>query len=93
MAIALITGLDGFTGRYLSAELRRSGHEAVGLGAAGVLPGAPFECDLNDRVKLTNAVRLLQPNVVVHLAAVSSVAFGDVETMYRTNVVGTRNLS
>jgi GDP-6-deoxy-D-talose 4-dehydrogenase len=93
MTTVLVTGLTGFTGQYLSAELRRSGHEAVGLSAGqDDAPDVPFACDLNDRAKLTEAVQLLQPNVVVHLAAVSSVGFGDVEAMYRTNVVGARNL-
>jgi GDP-6-deoxy-D-talose 4-dehydrogenase len=92
MATVLVTGLDGFTGRYLAADLRKAGYEVVGLGAVSDSAGSPFGCDLNDRVKLTRIVQTLQPNVVVHLAAISFVAFGDVATMYGTNVVGTRNL-
>jgi nucleoside-diphosphate-sugar epimerase len=30
MPRAFITGLDGFTGRYLAAELRQAGYEVTG---------------------------------------------------------------
>ncbi|MET3550417.1 nucleoside-diphosphate-sugar epimerase [Burkholderia sp. 567] len=34
----------------------------------------------------------MQPDIVAHLAAVSFVAHGDADAIYRTNVVGSRNL-
>ena len=48
--------------------------------------------NLCDRAELGRAVAEIKPDVVAHLAAISFVAHGDVEAIYRTNVVGTRNL-
>ena len=93
MARALITGISGFTGQHLAAELAAAGHEVLGLTHLGGRVGPhTLACDLTDAAALNAAVRQLQPDVVVHLAAISFVAHGDVDAIYRTNVVGTRNL-
>jgi len=93
MARALITGISGFTGQHLANELSRAGHEVVGLTHVGGTTGpGTLACDLIDAAGLNAAVQQLQPEVVVHLAAISFVAHGDVDAVYRTNVVGTRNL-
>lgn len=94
MRKALITGLGGFTGRYLAAELVAAGYEVAGL-EAFAQPDCAFEmhvCNLSDRASLAEVVNLVQPDVVAHLAAISFVAHGDADEIYRTNVVGTRNL-
>ena len=93
----LITGADGFTGRYLANELNGAGYELHGL-VHGSVAGAVsclallHVCDLNDVVSLTAIVKEVQPHKVVHLGAIAFVSHGDVDSMYRTNVVGTRNL-
>ena len=102
MARALITGIEGFTGSYLVAELRLAGYDIFGLafGAAGnITQGAAgggteeiIGCDLNDIASVESAVSDVQPDVIVHLAGISFVAHGDVDAIYRTNIVGTRNL-
>ena len=97
MSKILITGADGFTGRYLAIELERAGHEVHGLvrnqvsgGVAGA--SALHVADLSDAAGLAAALREVQPDKVVHLAAIAFVAHGHVEAIYRTNLVGTRNL-
>ncbi|MFC0167166.1 GDP-mannose 4,6-dehydratase [Pseudoduganella danionis] len=90
---ALITGLSGFTGHYVAEELRAAGYQVYGT----VTPGrtaaeGEFSVDLNDRAALAQVVQQVQPDVVVHLAAIAFVAHGDVEQIYRVNVMGTRNL-
>ena len=97
MSKILVTGADGFTGRYLATELQRSGHEVHGLvrkPVAGSVAGvnALHVADLSDAAGLAAVVREVQPDKVVHLAAIAFVAHGDVEAIYRTNLVGTRNL-
>jgi nucleoside-diphosphate-sugar epimerase len=90
---ALITGLRGFTGYYVAAELTAAGYRVFGT----VLPGEEtgpdiFEIDLRDRAAVAAMVEQVQPDVVVHLAGIAFVAHSDAEMMYRVNVAGTRNL-
>ncbi|MYM69965.1 NAD-dependent epimerase/dehydratase family protein [Pseudoduganella sp. FT55W] len=90
---ALITGLSGFTGHYVAQELRDAGYEVFGTITPGHAPGAnEYAVDLNDRAGLAAVVQEVQPDVVAHLAAIAFVAHGDVDQIYRVNVVGTRNL-
>ena len=90
---ALVTGLGGFTGRYLANELESAGYRVFGT-AHGSEPLGPdmFAVELGNREDLRRVVADVQPDVVAHLAAISFVAHGDAEAIYRVNVVGTRNL-
>ncbi|WP_024815708.1 GDP-mannose 4,6-dehydratase [Acidovorax sp. JHL-3] len=98
MSKILVTGADGFTGRYLAAELQRAGYEVHGLVhnpvASGKVAGvsALHIADLSDAAGLAAVVNEVQPDKVVHLAAIAFVAHGDIEAIYRTNLVGTRHL-
>lgn len=94
----LVTGIRGFTGTHLQPALEAQGLEVHGIVApsaqASEAPGSPREhvVDLLDRTTLERVVAAVQPRYVVHLAAVSFVAHGDVDAIYRINIVGTRNL-
>lgn len=90
---ALITGLLGFTGRYLARELEAAGYVVFGT-AHGSEPSGKniFSVDLCDRKRVAEVVSAVCPDVVAHLAAISFVQHGDVEMIYRVNVVGSRNL-
>jgi nucleoside-diphosphate-sugar epimerase len=87
---ALITGRSGFTGRYVACELESAGYEVFGL--TRCVDDQEVPVDLLDREALREAVAAIAPTVVLHLAAIAFVAHGDVDAMYRVNVVGTRNL-
>ena len=90
---ALITGLGGFTGDYLAQSLRAAGYRVFGTAHGAEAAGADmYRVDLCDRTALAQVVADVQPDVVAHLAAIAFVAHGDVDAIYRTNVVGTRNL-
>lgn len=91
----LITGADGFTGQFVAQQLKETGAEVVGLvHRLHQLPvvDSVFEADLLDRARLHLLLQEINPDYVVHLAAISFVAHGDVDAIYQTNVVGTRNL-
>ena len=94
---ALVTGIQGFTGRYLAAELIAAGYSVYGVvhmhdGAPVTGVVAEHACDLRDPAGLARLVETVQPDVVAHLAAIAFVGHGDVDAMYGTNLIGTRNL-
>lgn len=88
--VALVTGSQGFTGGYVTAELQAAGYEVVGISHEPA--EAVLVADLCDRDAMKRAIVQMQPDVVVHLAAIAFVAHGDVDAIYRTNIIGTRNL-
>lgn len=90
---ALLTGYNGFTGQYVTRELEAAGYTVVGLAHDGdpPVPGV-LRADLLDRAAIRRAVAEARADVVLHLAAISFVAHGNVDEIYRVNVVGTRNL-
>lgn len=92
----IITGAAGFTGRYVADLLLSQDHEVHGLvhSRAGEPTGnvVLHEADLADADAVEAVVRAVEPDHVVHLAAIAFVAHDDVEELYRSNVVGTRTL-
>ncbi|MBE1159197.1 NAD-dependent epimerase/dehydratase family protein [Dyella acidiphila] len=90
---ALITGANGFTGRYVVSELEAAGYQVIGLSHGNGQGGREdVQADVLDRQALRDAVASISPDVVLHLAGISFVAHGDVDEIYRVNVTGTRNL-
>lgn len=89
---ALVTGIEGFTGPYMAAELARLGYAVHGLSRAGTSGPSTSIVDLLDRDALGDVVQRIRPDVVVHLAGISHVAHRDVSAIYQANIVGTRNL-
>lgn len=97
---AFVTGLTGFTGRYLAQRLHAAGYEVWGT----VAPGAPhvddpafaactlLPVDLLDANALRAAAADARPDAVVHLAARAHVAQDEPSLTYAVNITGTRNL-
>lgn len=75
----LITGASGFAGGHLARECVSAGDEVVGISRGGTVPDDIAEAvegrsvDLLDGDALTAVVRSVRPEVVYHLAALSSV--------------------
>jgi nucleoside-diphosphate-sugar epimerase len=76
-----LTGAEGFTGRHFSERAAAARHEVV-----------PMQADLTNREALEREVLAVEPEVVVHLAAISFVGHADSSAFYAVNVVGTTNL-
>ena len=81
----MVTGASGFVGRRLLSRLLRAGHDAIGIDR---------EVDIRDASAMTARVAAVQPDAVIHLAALSSVAHSlrAPEDCYRVNFLGTRAL-
>ncbi|CAM8629982.1 MULTISPECIES: NAD-dependent epimerase/dehydratase family protein [Sphingobium] len=97
MSKVLITGCGGFTGRHLADAMAANGHEVHALvheGENRLIPSAQalHRCDVTDQAALSRLVRTISPDQVVHLAAISFAPHDDLAEMYRTNILGTRNL-
>ena len=97
MTRTLVTGAAGFTGQYVARILAERGHEVHALvhdAHDGPIAGVAhaYQANLTDLDALTRIMGEVRPDHVVHLAAIAFVAHDDVEQMYRTNVVGTRQL-
>jgi nucleoside-diphosphate-sugar epimerase len=93
----LITGVAGFTGRFLAQTMHRAGYEIHGL--VHLMPATPVGgvqslhvADLTDAAQLAAVVQHVQPNKVAHLAGIAFVAHGVADAIYSTNLMGTRNL-
>ncbi len=88
----LVTGIHGFTGRYMQAELVAAGYTVVGLGATPGFESNYRQVDLMNADVLKRELQKLQPDFVVHLAALAFVGHGDANAFYQVNLLGARNL-
>ena len=97
---AFVTGLTGFTGRYMAQQLEAAGYDVWGTVAPGAArPDDPafanctlLPVDLLDAQAMRAAATDARPDAVVHLAARAHVAQDEPSQTYAVNIVGTRNL-
>lgn len=100
MSRVLVTGVDGFTGRYLAPQLTAAGHEVHGLVQQQPAAGTPLPegvhalhaSDLLDSEGLQRVAAAVRPDKVAHLAGIALVSHRDVGLIYRVNLIGTRML-
>ena len=92
MQTVLITGLRGFTGHYLATALRTRGTRVLGLVQEAPQGADEIACDLTDAPAVREAVALVRPTHVAHLAALAFVGHGDARAFYDVNLFGTLNL-
>lgn len=88
----LITGAQGFTGHYMATELRNHGYSVSGVGSQPGNSPDYYQADLADAEALKACLAEVQPDVIIHLAAVAFVGHGDANAFYQVNLIGTRNL-
>ncbi|ELY2010968.1 GDP-mannose 4,6-dehydratase [Flavobacterium psychrophilum] len=88
-----ITGINGFTGIYLSKYFADKNFEVFGLANSNKSKNPNiFICNLLEKEKLSAIIKEIQPSIVIHLAAISFVGHENLNEMYDVNVIGTQNL-
>ena len=94
----LIFGSSGFVGRYLAREFSDNGYSVYGAdiidsGSCASLSGF-FPVDLLDYDAVEGLIRDISPDMLVNLAAISSVgmSWSIPQTTIRINVIGTLNI-
>lgn len=92
----LVTGASGFTGRHFITQAQLLGHECVALSSNRkgnkLKHISTLYANLTDKVSLERALGNEEFDAIVHLAAISFVAHGDIDEIYTTNLLGTTNL-
>jgi GDP-4-dehydro-6-deoxy-D-mannose reductase len=98
----LVTGADGFVGRHLLPALHRAIPSAILIAAnrtarheTGVSANLTVHLDLFDLDSVDQAIRTVQPDGLVHLAAQAEVpaSFANPGMTWRTNLSGTLSLA
>lgn len=92
-ARTLITGVGGFTGRWLAESLRADGADVVGLGRSPTTTAAVvgyYACDVTVAEAVREVIEEVRPSRVYHLAACTPAA--SAESLHATIVDGFRNL-
>lgn len=100
MVRVLVTGVTGFHGFHVAMRLAEKGYDVYGLvrhtSQGKKVPDniKVVEGDLTDPTSLIEAVRSVEPEIVVHLAALTPVSksFDQPDVYAMTNYVGTVNL-
>lgn len=90
----LVTGGSGFIGRHVLAYLEKRGYACYSvdlLPCPVPISGEAIEIDMVERQGLSEFIQRVQPQFVIHLAALASFAVDD-ESLYKNNVLATENL-
>jgi GDP-6-deoxy-D-talose 4-dehydrogenase len=87
----LLTGIDGFTGKYVALELEAKGYQVIGLVYKNA-SNNQVACDLTDKTAVLVCLEQVKPDFVIHLAALSFVGHDDQKAFYDVNVFGALNI-
>ncbi len=94
---ALITGINGFVGGHLSSFLIKKGYTVFGTDHSGnnLISGVKtFNIDVTDTEGIFSLVKEVKPDLIFHLAAISSIKTckDNPELTKKVNVGGTDNI-
>jgi len=87
----LVTGSEGFTGRYVVQTFREHGYQVVGLVHRNPRKGE-IACDLLDKKELRLVLKEVHPDGIIHLAALAFVGEEEATAFYGVNIFGALNI-
>lgn len=92
----LVTGADGFAGRFVVEELKQNGHTPLKCLYPENVNGGPggYVCDIRNRDEVGRLVRNLQPDACIHLAGLAFVplSWENPALVLEVNLMGTIHL-
>lgn len=94
----LIVGIGGFVGQYLKDEFVGQGYEVLGtdieVDLAKKLDVPVYKADILDENEITELIKKTSPNIIVNLAAISSVgqSWKNPKQAALVNVIGSLNI-
>jgi GDP-6-deoxy-D-talose 4-dehydrogenase len=91
MAKIFITGISGFIGSELARQMSRAGHTVTGSSFTAASQNH-IKCDIRKSEEILAAIAGVQPDIIIHAAALSSVTLGRTMDYYESNVLGTENV-
>lgn len=86
----LITGIKSFTGKHLESLLASNNYNVNGTCLSK--DNNYFSCDITNLQNVNDVINKYRPNIIIHLAAITYVAHSNIEEIYNTNIVGTKNI-
>jgi len=91
MKKVLITGIDSFTGKHLSASLLDIGYDVYGT---SLLESGDkkYQCDITKKEDVFDVIKATQPDFFIHLCGISFAAHQNSEDFYKVNTIGTLNI-
>lgn len=96
MKKVLIFGIGGFVGAYLAQELQTHGYEVHGsdLHSKRIGNVSVIAADLLNSESVETVIQDIEPDVIINLAAISSVgqSWGVPQTTMQVNVIGALNI-
>ncbi len=90
MIKVLVTGGSGFFGQGIMKAFTEKGYDVTGTTTRS--DGPLIACDIVDYEAIEKVINDINPDIIIHSAALSSVTSGRPIDYYRVNVVGTENV-
>ncbi|WP_024769802.1 GDP-mannose 4,6-dehydratase [Aquimarina macrocephali] len=87
-----ITGISGFTGQHLESFYKEKNYTVFGTTYTTSKNPNHFPCDITEKEQIKEVLKNIQPDYIIHTAAISFVAGDNQNEMYGVNVFGTINL-
>jgi len=91
MKKVLITGIDSFTGSYLSSHLKDLGFDIYGTSFSNESE-KKYRCDITDKNDVLSVLKKIVPDFIINLSAIASPAHGKSEEFYKVNTIGAINI-